>query len=128
MSCGKNEMTAADGRHPLKITVIKVVDSKELFPELPEGCVSTFESSCPRFRENQVFYVDRDGNPLNGFPCQWAWNDNFPIITAMRNGVHFRQKRQGIQYTCCTDGLRPVIFRIEWCDDEELPPKSEKTK
>lgn len=117
------EKPQKDRRHPLKITVLKTTSSEEIFPVLPEGCIATFEPRCPRFKENEVFYVDRDGNCPGGFPCDWAWSDNFAVMTAMRNGAQFRQKRPGIQYTCCSDGLRPVIFKIEWCDDDEFTEK-----
>ena len=109
--------TTAEPRHPLKMTVVKLTRAEEMFPELPEGCIENFEHVCPHFSLGQVFHIDRDGVCREDFPCAWAWNDNHAVITAMRAGAHFCQKRKGVQYTCCTDGLRPVVFKIEYWDE-----------
>lgn len=109
---------AAIRKHALKITVIKTTHTSEVFPTLPEGCIENFEPVCPRFKVGQTFTVDKDGNCSEEFPCAWAWNDNYAVITAMQAGGHFCQKRAGVQYTCCTDGLRPVVFKVEWLNED----------
>lgn len=59
--------------------------------------------------------IDAEGVCTPPFPCDWAWNDLYPIMTAMQTGGHFAmKKRPGIQYSCCTDSAMPVIFKIEY--------------
>ncbi|WP_165077658.1 MULTISPECIES: TIGR04076 family protein [unclassified Desulfovibrio] len=122
----KKGCNGATRRHPLKMTVVKLTRAAEMFPELPEGCIENFEPVCPRFKLGQTFHIDENGNCREDFPCAWAWNDNYAVITTMQAGGHFCQKRAGVQYTCCTDGLRPVVFKVEWFDDKDLPATEAK--
>ena len=49
----------------------------------------------------------------DGF-CDWAWADiHRDVVSVMFGGSYpwIREPRTAI--TCCTDGLRPVIFKVE---------------
>jgi uncharacterized repeat protein (TIGR04076 family) len=100
-----------------KITVIKKMVNQELADEY---CVNTV-SSCSCFKEDQEFMCGLEKPP--GF-CDWAWRDIHPFVVALLTGGNFshglfdgwmRDDRTII--ACCTDGIRPVIFRIEKIDE-----------
>ncbi len=50
-----------------------------------------------------------------GFECDWAWDDIHKILfTFMRNGdFGTRMKNPDNFVTCCIDGVKPVVFKIE---------------
>lgn len=102
-------------RHPLKITVLRIMETSDILDYIPESQVSHAPSRCARLEENQSFLVNEYGECEGGFPCAWAWHDLHPVIRTMQAGGQFvMKKRKGIQYACCTDGLMPVIFRLEY--------------
>ncbi len=74
---------------------------------------------CPVFTEGQqIEYTHGGGGVPAGF-CDWAWGDIFKDVLAMCGKAEYMQGRCSEippAYTCCTDGLRPVIFKIEAID------------
>ena len=97
----------------VKITVIKKLGMKDIFgkelPEVAEGV----EEVCNVINEGQEFVVQEDGKIPQGF-CTWAWHDIYPEVTTLRFGGNFTWiKKEGLVYSCCSDGLRPVIFKLE---------------
>jgi uncharacterized repeat protein (TIGR04076 family) len=100
-------------RHPLRITVIKKLSSKEVYGQpLPEVS-ETVTAYCDRLETGQQFQVDESGAQPAGF-CTWAWHDIYPVVTTLRFGGNFPwMKKEGMAISCCSDGARPVFFRIE---------------
>jgi uncharacterized repeat protein (TIGR04076 family) len=46
--------------------------------------------------------------------CSWAWGDIQRDVAHLAMGGDFPWMRQrGTMITCCTDGLRPVVFKLE---------------
>jgi uncharacterized repeat protein (TIGR04076 family) len=46
--------------------------------------------------------------------CAWAWADLQRDMVAMFHGASYPWiKQKGTIISCCTDGLRPVLFKIE---------------
>lgn len=46
--------------------------------------------------------------------CGWAWNDINKIVQTLRFHGNFHWfEEPGVSVNCCTDGLRPVVFKIE---------------
>jgi uncharacterized repeat protein (TIGR04076 family) len=46
--------------------------------------------------------------------CSWAWADIQRDVVHLALGGDFPWiKEKGIGISCCTDGLRPVIFKLE---------------
>jgi len=46
--------------------------------------------------------------------CSWAWADIQRDVAHLAIGGDFPWiKQRGIMITCCTDGLRPVVFKLE---------------
>ncbi len=88
----------------VKITVYRKFDC----PELPD-----YSGGCEKLKVGQEFIVEENGNMPEGF-CTWAWNDIWPVITTLRFGGNFTySKTEGMMHSSCTDGLSPVVFRIE---------------
>jgi len=105
----------------LKITVLK----KELYKGfVDEYVVDKSVTACEMFEVGQVFLLDSVDKP-DGF-CPWAWADLHREFTAVFYGASFpwiSQKNTII--SCCTDGIRPVVFKIECVGEKtELAPES----
>jgi uncharacterized repeat protein (TIGR04076 family) len=96
-----------------KITVLKKILNKELVDEfcnldLPENC-----TGCPHFKIGDEFIVENHNQLPYGF-CSWAWADiQKDVMTIMFNGSFPWIKTKDLTITCCTDGLMPVIFKVE---------------
>ena len=98
----------------VKITVIDKIAKQEL--QRQYGVLDFKDgddTTCDRFKIGDTFtYGDGDIVP-SGF-CAWAWADIHRDVVALKNGANFRSKKQeGTQIACCTDGFRPVFFKIE---------------
>jgi uncharacterized repeat protein (TIGR04076 family) len=100
----------------VKITVLKRVDPSVIFdgdvPNVP-GTDRRFEA-CPAFGDDQEFVVENGRKP-EGF-CIWAWNDLFKSVSVLYFGGNFPWAEEGKVIACCTDGIRPVSFRLERVD------------
>ena len=97
-----------------KITVIKKVSTRDLFVEntptpFDENLVTP---ECERFIVGQEFVVDNHMCPHEF--CNWAFADiQRDLVHVLYGGYYPWMKEKGVAITCCTDGLRPVIFKIE---------------
>jgi uncharacterized repeat protein (TIGR04076 family) len=101
-------------RSKVKITVLKRVDPSVIFdgdvPNMP-GTDKKY-GICTAFEEGQEFVVENGEKP-EGF-CSWAWRDVYKDLSVLTFGGSFYPwVEKGIAITCCTDGIRPVSFRME---------------
>lgn len=92
--------------YDVKITVLKRLFHKDLiekYTDKPKEWVP-----CDVFKEGQEFIVSENVPWVmpKGF-CGWAWADIQKIVWAIARGGPKRF------VTSCTDGYRPVIFKIE---------------
>lgn len=95
----------------MKITVLKIFHPSEVFKTSP---VWNKEGPCEFFKVGQEFIVDESGNIPEGFGCNGAFYDNRIHIETLGFGGDFPwSKEKGVAVTCCMDGLRPVIFKLE---------------
>jgi uncharacterized repeat protein (TIGR04076 family) len=98
-----------------KITVLKKMYNRDLVDEysLPHAN----QTPCTRFEEGQEFVLNGIGRPA-GF-CDWAWNDIHKVYVALAHGGSFAPwMRDGnTNVVCCTDGLKPVVFKLERIED-----------
>ncbi len=98
----------------VKIRVIKMMSEQDVFGDEPPTAIEeSFEAICPRLKKGQEFIVPADGNCPEGF-CGWAFADIQRDITHLRfegSYPHIKDSKLGI--ACCTDGLRPVFFKLE---------------
>ena len=100
-----------------RITVVKRSLNQELIDAYVSETRQNFEK-CPVYEDGQEIIIE--GFPLKpeGF-CDWAWADIHRDVTAVMFGGSYPWIRQpGTAITCCTDGLRPVIFKVEKIEDE----------
>ena len=107
----------------VRITVVRMLKLDDIAREYgqirPGAENGDFIPDCPFFREGQEFVVetggDKDCKPA-GF-CDWAWADVWKdvLMVASKAGVlpDGEKGNQAPQFTCCTDGLRPVVFKVE---------------
>ncbi len=99
-----------------KITVIK----KELFQDVAEkyGNPEPGIVVCPRFEVGQEFILEGTGMP-EGF-CNWAWADIQRDVVGVLFGASYPWiKGEHCLISCCTDGIRPVVFKIERIEVED---------
>ena len=102
----------------LKITVVKKVNVNDLFNNNPPLNVNEkwMTPECDRFETGQEFLLENIDCPP-GF-CNWAFADIQRDITHLFfRGNYPWVKDKGATLACCTDGFRPVIFKIERIDD-----------
>jgi uncharacterized repeat protein (TIGR04076 family) len=96
-----------------KITVLK----KMANPEIAEAYCQDGAAvcPCPAFQEGQEFITEND--KPEGF-CDWAWHDIFMYVTILRCGGNMKDTLKWMKddktvIACCSDGIRPVVFKIE---------------
>ena len=99
----------------LKITVLK----KLAYPDLArEYCGPDMSPPpCRLFTEGQEFVLERNERP-EGF-CGWAWHDLHKTWLTLRTGGGFGHwmKDDKTAIRCCTDGIQPIVFKLELLDD-----------
>ena len=96
-----------------KITVLKKMLNREIAEDYrnPSAEIST----CPFFSVGQEFIVEDLGEKPESFPCGWAWNDIHKIVLSLMSGGGFGEwmKETNTYIACCTDGIKPVVFKVE---------------
>ena len=108
-------------KHKCKITVLK----RECYQDLQGRYLADPKSGpCPFFREGQEIIVDSDNyfRMLHGTFCAEAWDCiSRYVYSALQGGSIMRgwTNDEKVMITCCNDGTRPVIFKLERIDEEE---------
>jgi uncharacterized repeat protein (TIGR04076 family) len=98
----------------VKITVVKKVNNRDMFGDNPPLGFSA-APECDRLQLGQEFISERGVCP-QGF-CSWAFADiQRDIVHLMLNGDFPWMTQKGTALSCCTDGVRPVIFKLERID------------
>ncbi len=96
----------------VKITVIKNFSPEDVFGEKEKIPSDQITTPCTTVKEGQEFVVEKIDKP-EGF-CGWAWRDIFKDVSVLWFGGDFPwSKPEGVAYTACTDGMRPVCFKLE---------------
>ncbi len=129
-------------KHKVKVTVL----DKKLYPELQHKfCTVPNLGACPCYNIGDEFIFYRDGDKVDfwhlglntlvkttgnadevaGGPkmpfCSEAWDAVSRYIYAGLQGGSIMQgwmKDENVMIACCSDGTRPVIFKIERIDYE----------
>jgi uncharacterized repeat protein (TIGR04076 family) len=97
-------------RKKVKITVLKKLGIKELWGD--EAPKSSSDDVCPRFQVGDIYLTEGTSMPED-WPCGWAWHDIFKEVLHLGLDGDFFVEPGNFIYACCTDGLRPVFFKIE---------------
>ena len=96
----------------LKITVVKRLNFNDIHRDSDLGCSADLDPVCERFAEGQVFETDMQTVP-EGF-CPFAFVDISRFLSGLRSGANYAwMNEKGTVLACCTDGFRPVVFRLE---------------
>jgi len=96
----------------VKITVAKKLSVQDVFGSSPPKISKELDPVCTRLNEGDTFIAQKGACP-QGF-CGTAFADIHRDITHLRFGGNYPwMQEQGVAYSCCTDGLRPVVFRLE---------------
>lgn len=99
-------------RHKVKITVLRRFKPSEVFRKSPVTHFGSLEA-CGTYKDGQEFTVDKDGKMPEGF-CTSAWVSIYPSVRLLSFGGDFPWYEEGgVAINCCTDGLRPVVFKLE---------------
>jgi uncharacterized repeat protein (TIGR04076 family) len=96
----------------VKISVLKCFTNEEIFDgDVPEA-VSKYGSKCHKHHPGQIFIMDSLDCP-EGF-CTWAYSDIYrDLVQIAWDGSYPWIKVPGVTFSSCTDGQKPVIFKIE---------------
>ena len=97
-----------------KITVLKRLANHDLAREYrKEDYNQKYPLPCDAFEDGQEFNLEN----LTTIPdlfCTWAWADiHKEIVRILTGGNNGAIKQEGVGITCCHDGFRPVVFKIE---------------
>lgn len=91
----------------IKITVLRKSHNSAFLDQFAE-----FRwESCERLQEGEEF-ISEGVNMPPGF-CSWAWADIQKYVMVLARGGNFIGVQPGVYVTCCTDGFRPVFFKLE---------------
>lgn len=97
-----------------RITVLK----RTLNTDLAQEYCGMEITKCPYFEEGQQFIGSLFEKPQNF--CEWAWNDINKVVSTLDRGGNFStgvfdnwMKADNMMIVCCTDGIRPVSFKVE---------------
>jgi uncharacterized repeat protein (TIGR04076 family) len=97
-----------------KITVLKTSFNRDLVDLYVENERKKTLGPCEVFKECQESITDVVIGMPQGF-CPWAWDDIYKVLVAFFANGNFGMGTQGgdVIVACCTDGTRPVYFKIE---------------
>ncbi|MHA1995335.1 MAG: TIGR04076 family protein [Candidatus Hodarchaeales archaeon] len=97
-----------------KITVLK----KTIHQELADEYCKTKTGICTRFEEGDMYIADNSTSMPELF-CGYAWIDLHRLILVLMNDGNFGtwMKDENSMIACCTDGIRPVVFKLERIED-----------
>lgn len=129
--------------HKIKLTVL----DKKLFSELQQQyCMDPNSGKCPCYNVGDEYIFERSDDTdhfwkmglnslvkCNGDPAKTAGGPNRPhcaeawdaisryIYAGLQGGSIMKgwMKNENTMITCCNDGTRPVIFKIERIDEDD---------
>ena len=95
-----------------KITVVKRTINQDLIDAYLSKSREGF-GQCPVYEDGQEIIIENFPLKPDGF-CDWAWADiHRDVVTVMFGGSYPWIEAPRTAITCCTDGFRPVIFKVE---------------
>jgi uncharacterized repeat protein (TIGR04076 family) len=99
----------------LKIKVLKRLAPEEIFDEMPVA-KKDWMVPCGLYEDGQEYIIDKLAMP-EGF-CGSAWQTIYSNLRTLYHGGNYSYfDEKGTTVTCCADGVRPVIFKVERIED-----------
>lgn len=96
----------------VRITVLK----REFYPELAEEYLreGAAVGPCPLHVVGDTYLYTGGAEKPEGL-CPWAWTELYNSLSTLYfGGVENEWYRSGgTRICCCTDGIRPVVFKLE---------------
>ena len=89
----------------VKITVLR----KEFYPDFADEYLTEGREAGP------CGLLNVGGAQMPEGFCPWAWIDIYHSVTSVAAGGTYKpwNRKDGQTIVCCTDGIRPVVFRVE---------------
>lgn len=105
----------------IKITIVKTLDACDVFKgNIPKHIPDENRGPCKKHKVGDQFTCETHECP-DGF-CSWAYADIQKDITDLHydSPPYYERWLKGrrVNYVSCTNGLAPVIFKIERVEDE----------
>lgn len=98
------DQAQAQKKYTVKVTVLKRGFEKQYADAYRNGQ----GAPCPKVKDGQEFTASSPWELPAGL-CEWAWGD-------IRTYIHDVFASGKTTVGCCTDGFRPVFFKIERMD------------
>jgi uncharacterized repeat protein (TIGR04076 family) len=99
-------------RENIKITVSKKIEPEYIFGHKLTTDSGGVISSCPVFEEGDEFITE--GLSIPDSFCTFAWAAIYRNLSILFWGGDFDGfLGPGVNYACCSDGVRPVVFKLE---------------
>ena len=95
----------------LKITVVKRINPEVVWGEPKKTPSGSVWETCTAFEDGQEFLIETPLKQPEDF-CGWAWRDIYKDLSVLAYGGNFPWAEPGEAITCCTDGNRPVVFKL----------------
>ncbi len=93
-----------------RVTILRRTCTNGIFEEYS---TDKKERKCPIFNDGQEFIIDDPGKIPEGF-CAYAWGDISRDMVAIMYGANIPWiNKKNTTIVCCTDGLKPVVFKLE---------------
>lgn len=102
----------------VRITVLK----REFYPDLAQQYLSEGSDAgpCPLHAVGDSYLYEGGAEKPDGL-CPWAWIGLYSAVCTLAAGgdQNTWYRDGGTRIRCCTDGVRPVVFRLEMVREEE---------
>ena len=97
----------------VKIEVVKRFSPEDVFgPDHNQHTLSGNPiAKCHKLVEGDEFIVDNIEVIPEGF-CGWAWRDIYKDLSVLFFDGNFYRPEKGAAYVSCTDGRKPVVFKL----------------
>jgi len=96
----------------IKISVIKRFSPEDVFGHEYKTPIDRKVEKCSFFEEGQE-WISENGKMPVGF-CSTAWVDLARSVHVLLFGGNYSDwSEDGISYNACSDGVRPVCFKLE---------------
>jgi len=93
----------------VRITVLKRLALDDI---IKEYATDEAHSLCSKYPEGTE-YISQNCNKPNGF-CSWAWAEMQSKVVFLALGNNYPWiKQNGTEIFCCSDGLHPVVYKLE---------------
>ncbi|MFW9916920.1 MAG: TIGR04076 family protein [Candidatus Thorarchaeota archaeon] len=109
----------------LKITIVKKFSPEEVFGHKVKRTSGELVPLCGL--EEREYIVEHQFKMPQDF-CGKAWQDISRELSILWYGVDYDYTEPYTIYATCTDGIRPVVFKIQPLDDPKIAKEAEDSK